>query len=221
MPRGRPGKLFLGGALAAIQRSKAFATSVQSDCKPSICHGPLRATVTHQQENMTWTRNTLLYKIHCTSWFKLNDGNSLPHECCLHYQLKCHIFSIILTAMNSSGRGWLRQLLCSGPTDRTGASGENVSPPTTGLQKGQSWSGISVEKQPFFLFFCSERADCRYFKAWLQNVSRRCWNIWLRRANIKSYSSPKVDPILKLRIKRQLRKLHTFLHKSPNAHAAF
>ena len=35
-----------------------------------------------------------------TRWFKLNDGNSLPHECRLLYLLECHIFSITLTAMN-------------------------------------------------------------------------------------------------------------------------
>ena len=26
-----------------------------------------------------------------TSWFKLNDGNPLPHECRWHYLLECHI----------------------------------------------------------------------------------------------------------------------------------
>ena len=40
----------------------------------------------------------------CTSWFKLNDGDSLPHECRSHYVLECHVCSIILTDMNS-GRG--------------------------------------------------------------------------------------------------------------------
>ena len=68
----------------------------------------------------------------------------------LHYVLECHIFSITLTAMNR-GRGWHGQCFCSGP--RTGDSGENVSPPTTGLQKGQYWSGVSVGKHHFFLFF--------------------------------------------------------------------
>ena len=36
-----------------------------------------------------------------TGWFKLNDGNYLPYECGLHYLLEWHIFSIMLTAMNS------------------------------------------------------------------------------------------------------------------------
>ena len=69
-----------------------------------------------------------------TSWFKLNNGSYLAHEYCLHYLLECHIFGIILTAMNS-GRGRHGQFFCSGP--RTGARVENMSRPTTGLQKGQ------------------------------------------------------------------------------------
>ena len=35
------------------------------------------------------------------SWFKLKDGNDLPHEYRLHYLLKCHKIGIILTAMTS------------------------------------------------------------------------------------------------------------------------
>ena len=90
-------------------------------------------------------------------------GNSLPHECRLHHLLECHMFSIILTAMNS-GSGWHGQFFCSAP--RTGASGENVPLPTTGLQKGQWWSGISVGNIILFSFF-SERANFRYSKAYL------------------------------------------------------
>ena len=35
----------------------------------------------------------------------------------------------------------------------TGASGDNVFPPTTALQKDQKWSGISVANNKFLLFF--------------------------------------------------------------------
>ena len=71
----------------------------------------------------------------------------------------------------------------SGP--RTGPSGENMSPPTMGVQKGQQWSGVYVRRDIFFFFFLfSERADHRYSKARLQKVSRKCSKIWLRRANI-------------------------------------
>ena len=44
--------------------------------------------------------------------------------------------------------------LITGP--RIGASGENVSPPTTGHQKGQKWSGVSVRKIFFSHFFLNE-----------------------------------------------------------------
>ena len=47
---------------------------------------------------------TVAEEINPTTWFKLNDGNYLPHECRLHYLLKCHIFSTNTTAMNI-GRG--------------------------------------------------------------------------------------------------------------------
>ena len=60
------------------------------------------------------------------------------------------VFSIIMTAINS-GLGCHSQFCCSGST--IGASGENVSPPTTDLQKGQKWSGVSVGKHQFFPFF--------------------------------------------------------------------
>ena len=37
-------------------------------------------------------------------WFKLNAPNCVTHEFRMQYLLECHIFGIILTAMNS-GRG--------------------------------------------------------------------------------------------------------------------
>ena len=44
---------------------------------------------------------------------------------------------------------------------RAGASGENVSRPTTGLQNGHQQSGVSAGTNFFFSFF-SERAGSRY-----------------------------------------------------------
>ena len=38
------------------------------------------------------------------SWFELNDGNYLPRECRFRHLFECHIFGIILTAMNSRRR---------------------------------------------------------------------------------------------------------------------
>ena len=42
---------------------------------------------------------------------------------------------------------FVQGLLC-----RAGASGENACPPATGLQKAQSWSGVSVGTILSFLF---------------------------------------------------------------------
>ena len=42
------------------------------------------------------------------SWFKPDAPNCVRHECRLQYLLECHIFSIMLTVMNS-GRGCHRQ----------------------------------------------------------------------------------------------------------------
>lgn len=51
-----------------------------------------------------------------------------------------------------SGR---RQFLCWGP--RTGASGQNVSPPTTDLKKSQQWSGAPVGRDHIISsFFMNE-----------------------------------------------------------------
>ena len=129
----------------------------------------------------------------------VNDGNPLPQECRMQKLLECHIFSIIPTAMNGSGRGWHTwPFFLFGAYDRTGASGENVSPQTTGLQKVQEWPGVSVGKLHLFTFYFAERADCRYSKSCLQNVSRKYSKIWLRRNSIKAYLTPKVDSTLKL-----------------------
>ena len=54
----------------------------------------------------------------------------------------------------------------SGP--RIGASGENVSPPTTGHRKGQKWSGASVGDLFFFVNEATAgtpRHGCKTFHA--------------------------------------------------------
>ena len=124
-----------------------------------------------------------------SSWFKSTNGANLPHERRLKYQPECHTSDVLLTAMNNR-RGSHGQFSCL--WSRTGASGENVSPPTAGLPS------ISVRKQHLFRFV-SGRAACRYSKSRLQNVSRYYSRIWRRRANMKthfiahsrSYTKPK------------------------------
>ena len=76
-----------------------------------------------------------------TSWFKLISPQVVP-------------------ATNAARNN--NSYFCSGPS---GASGEHVSPPITGLQKYRwRWPGVSVKKKRVFSFF-SERADCRCSKA--------------------------------------------------------
>ena len=89
---------------------------------------------------------------------------------------------------------------CLGP--RTGASDENVFPPTTCLQKGQKWSGVSVEKQHFlFLFFLNEPIAGTLghsYKMFHANI-RRSDGVGpiLRHILYTRYISPKVDNIPK------------------------
>ena len=87
------------------------------------------------------------YELVQVKWRKLSPPR-VPHA--TDSVLECHIFCIILTAMNS-GRGWRGHVFCSGP--RTGASGENVPPPTTGLQNGQQRSSVSVGRKVWFSRF--------------------------------------------------------------------
>ena len=95
------------------------------------------------------------------SWFKLKDGNDLPHEYRLHYLLECHIFTVVCWPLWTVEEGGMTSFFVQDLLCRTGASGENVSPPTTALQKGKKWSGVSVGNN---LLFLPERVDCRYWK---------------------------------------------------------
>ena len=68
--------------------------------------------------------------------------------------------------------------------------------------------------------FFSERTDCWHFKAYISvEKITQISKLWLRRVNIKSYLSSKVDPILKLIITRQLLKLQMFSAKKSKCHA--
>ena len=146
-----------------------------------------------------------------------NDGNYLPHGCRLHYLLKCHILSIMLSTMNC-WRGWHGQFFCSGGMvsffvqDLGLALVAKTCPPTTGLQKGQKWSGASAGPQ-FFFFWTSRlqellRHACKKFR---ENIRK----VWLRRANIKSYLSPKFGPILKLKATMQITHISAQKSKCP------
>ena len=112
-----------------------------------------------------------------TSWFKINDGSSLPHKCRLHHLFECYEYMPDTRYFLSYWSSWTVEegdmvTFFSGP--RIGASGENVSPPTTGHRKGQNWSGVSVGKKLFSFFFLKEATagtpSC--------NVSRKHSNIW-------------------------------------------
>ena len=93
----------------------------------------------------------------CRGWYELVETplSQIPLAYSAH-------FSIIFSPTSSKFlRGRHGQKQITGP--RIGASVENVSPPTTGHQKGQKRSGVSVAK--LFFPFLSERDDCKYFKA--------------------------------------------------------
>ena len=136
---------------------------------------------------------------------------SATYAACNSYSNVTLVPGTILTAMNS-GRGWHSQFFWWGP--RTAASDENVSPPTTGLQKAQWCWGVSQNYLPgmFYYYFSSEETDCRYSKACLQKTSCKYSKIWLLKANIKSYLTPEVDPTLKPSnwYVTTVRKLHMF-----------
>ena len=90
-------------------------------------------------------------------------------------------------------RGWHGQFFWSGPW--TGRSGDNVSPPTTGLQKGQWWSGVSAGIKTFIFHVIFWTSRLQPF----QGVSVKTFtrNIPRSGANIKSYLPPKLDSMLR------------------------
>ena len=164
-----------------------------------------------------------------TSWFKLNDGNYVLHECRLRCLLECHKFNIIPTVMNT-GRGWHRQWRKRVPTDDR---------PTKRSTMGRrfrretffflffSYEPIADSLRPTFKKFCANirRSHCVGSILILKPQSRFGDILSLIPTNlsperecgskkVRSYLWPKVDPVFKLSNWRQLRKLHTFPHKS-------
>ena len=116
-------------------------------------------------QNIVWyaAHNSQIYVL-CTSgrsrstgcWFKLNASklcqpqtnaacNSHSNVIYIYYMVPC--YSPWTVEEGDSHFSW------SGC--RTGASGENVPPPTTAVQNGQQWSGVSVGRHHVFslLFF--------------------------------------------------------------------
>ena len=139
-----------------------------------------------------------LKPVHTVVDVRAGSGETPPkfvsHECCMHEQLECHIFGIMLTATNS-GRGWHSRFFCQGP--RTGASAENASRPVTDLQRGQILiEAFTVGRKKMTHFFSGPAAS-RCSKACLHKVSRKNSKNWLRRTNIKSSLTPKIENILK------------------------
>ena len=104
------------------------------------------------------------------------------------------MFGIMLTVVNS-GKGWHSHFFCQEP--RTAASTENVSRPITDLQRGQILIGIYCRKKNNWRIFFSGPAASRCFKACLYKASREKSKNWLRRTNIKSNLTPKLECILK------------------------
>ena len=143
-----------------------------------------------------------------TGWFKVNTLYCVSHECRMHQILECHMFVFILTAMNI-GRGWQSQFFCSRP--RVGVTGENLRPPTTVPQR-------SVMVMCFRRKILFYTAGSGYPKAPLQKVSPKYLMIWLHTADIKSYLTAKIDPILKL---SHLCDFHMFSAHKPKRYAVY
>ena len=129
-----------------------------------------------------------------TSWFKHKTPIFIRNECRSQYLLECHIGGVILAPMNSR-RGWHSQNFGKGP--KACARGENVSQPITGLQKVNNSQSFTVGRKKNDPFIFSGRAASRRSKACLYKVSRKYSKNWLRRTNIKSNLTPKIEYTLK------------------------
>ena len=109
-----------------------------------------------------------------------------------------------------------------------GASGENVSRPTTGFQKGPRQSGVLVGLNLSVVVLFSERARvhdstaaCPLLRMSVKRFGLIIEDLTARRANMKSYLTPKVDTILKLGNYKATAQITCFLHERPNLHAVF
>ena len=121
-----------------------------------------------------------------TSWFKHKPPNFVSHECRMQYQLECHTFGMLLTAMNS-GRGWHSLFLWL----RTYQVGLALAPKMC-LDQSQAFK--EVNNNQTFTVVLSGRAASRCFKACLYKVSRK-------------YSKNCVGPVLS-KIKRPKLNIH-------------
>ena len=72
-----------------------------------------------------------------------------------------------------------------------------MSRPITDLQRGQILIGLYCRQTKKWPIFFSGPAASRCFKACLYNVSRKNSKNWLRRTNIKSTLTPKIEYTLK------------------------
>ena len=85
-----------------------------------------------------------------TGWFEVNTPNCARHECRMEQILECHIFWY-----HTDRREQWKRVICplffvSGP--RADAAVAKTCPhPTTVLQKGQQWSGVSVARNLFLM----------------------------------------------------------------------
>ena len=93
-------------------------------------------------------RSVLSLVFRSLGWYEPTEILSLTIAACTIYSNVTHI-GIIFSPTNRK-RGWHGHFF-TGPW--IGASGENVSPPAAGHQKGQKWSGVSVGKTYFPFFF--------------------------------------------------------------------
>ena len=115
------------------------------------------------------------------------------------------------------GRGWHGQLFSWVAINKAGASGEKVSRPTTGRQKGQHQSRVFGRITHFFFIFFSERAASRCTP---RHACKTCRPNIRRSDCVEPISShilmPKVDPILNLsnyKAARQITPLSRFLSR--------
>ena len=75
----------------------------------------------------------------------LVDGNYPPNKCRMPHLFECYTFGIIFSPTKAD-----MDISFLMTYSRTGASGKDVSPPTTGHQNGPKWSGVFVEAIFFF-----------------------------------------------------------------------
>lgn len=103
----------------------------------------------------------------------------------MQWILECHTFDT-LTTMNSGTKFYVH-IFCSRPiNNKTGVSREKLPPPTTVLQKGREWLGVSVGNHHFFpICLVNEPipGTPRQASEWFTQI----FEVWLFMVNNKSY----------------------------------